>query len=222
LSNSFAAAPCADPLRRVQIPEVGTPSGSRAFWVSKRLFDVVIAILGLPIVALIGVGLLVLNPVWNRGPLLYSQVRMGRDCRPFTVWKFRSMRPDREARGPEDPLETDRITPLGAWLRRTRLDETPQLANVLLGEMSLIGPRPDTLDHASRYIETVPDYESRHCLRPGLSGLAQVEMGYAEGSDMAAAKTRYDLAYIERAGWRMETTLVWRTMVVLATGFGAR
>lgn len=193
------------------------------FWPAKRCFDVVAAILGLPFLLIVSAFLLVANPFWNPGSLLYRQRRMGRDGLPITVWKFRTMLAAGEGeRGPEDPLEVHRVTPLGAWLRRTRIDETMQFLNVLKGEMSLIGPRPDLLDHATAYVERVPGYRERLVVRPGITGLAQVRMGYAEGFELTERKVHYDLAYIRKAGWAMDARVLRRTLHVLATGFGAR
>ena len=170
----------------------------------------------------VGFWLYFANTRWNPGPLFFSQKRMGREGKVFTVLKFRTMRvAPAVARGPDDPLERHRITPLGRWLRRTRVDELPQLWNVLIGQMSLIGPRPDLLEHAEAYVALVPRYNERHGVRPGISGLAQVRMGYAEGVALTARKARLDMIYIRRAGWRMEWLILRRTVIVLLTGFGA-
>ena len=127
-------------------------------------------------------------------------------------------------RGPDDPVELHRITPLGRWLRRTRrIDELPQLFTTSIrGEMSLIGPRPDLLDHAKAYVAVVPRYRERLSVRPGISGLAQVRMGYAEGIGLTARKARLDQVYIRKAGWRLEMLILRRTFLVMASGFGAR
>ncbi len=193
------------------------------FWASKRLFDIVVSFFGLPIVAGIGVMLLLANPLRNPGPLIFRQTRMGRNGEAITVWKFRTMMVAGEgARGPDDPVESHRVTPLGRWLRRTRIDELPQLYNVLRGEMSVIGPRPDLLDHARTYVRIVPRYRRRLSVRPGISGLAQVRMGYAEGIGLTARKARLDQVYIRNAGWRLELLILRRTFMVMASGFGAR
>ncbi len=189
----------------------------------KRGFDVVVALLALPAVIMIAVVLLVLNPFWNKGPLIFAQTRMGWRCRPFQALKFRTMTAAPEiSRGPNDPLETDRITKLGVFLRRTRLDEFPQFINVLRGEMSVIGPRPDYWEHATHYSDTITGYRRRHAMRPGITGLAQVDNGYAEGMDATAVKTRRDLDYIDRASFGTDLRIFWRTMKVMFTGFGAR
>lgn len=207
-------------------PDFSTPDrrgGGALFWRAKRVFDLVAVIALAPMIGVIALALLAANPVANRGPLFFTQTRMGRGCRPITVWKFRTMLPaPAVTRGHDDPVETDRITRLGGFLRRTRLDELPQFWNVFCGEMSLIGPRPDFYEHAKVFAATVPGYRARHAVRPGISGLAQVRMGYAEGAEQTRIKTRTDLAYIRSAGWRVEAYILRRTLKVMATGFGAR
>ena len=199
------------------------PRPRSGFHVFKRGFDIVAALICLPIVALISLALLVINPIWNRGPLIFAQTRMGQDCRPFTAYKFRTMHcAESIERGPNDPVETDRITRLGAFLRRSRVDELPQFFNVLIGQMSVIGPRPDFWDHAVHYVETVPGYRLRHAMRPGITGLAQVDNGYAEGVDATVTKTHHDLRYIQAAGLATDWYVLWRTVVVVLTGSGAR
>ena len=194
-----------------------------SFLAAKRLCDIGSALLALPFVLTIGLVLSVLNAIWNRGPLIYAQRRMGRDCQPFFAYKFRTMRPSTgPLRGPNDPVETDRITPLGMFLRRTRIDELPQFINVLFGEMSLIGPRPDFWEHAQHYAETIPGYRQRHRVRPGITGLAQVDNGYAQGVDETVVKTRHDLRYIETASFSTDFYVLRKTVVVVLTGFGAR
>lgn len=193
------------------------------FLVLKRGFDILVALSAMPVVLLLSALLLVLNPIGNAGPLFFLQTRMGRGCRRFTALKFRTMRPIGQiVRGPDDPLEHERITPLGRFLRVTRLDELPQFVNVLNGDMSVIGPRPDYWDHAIHYVESIPGYRERHRVRPGITGLAQVDAGYAEGVSATVVKTRHDLRYIRRLGARMELYVLWRTLYVVLTGFGAR
>ena len=199
------------------------PAPDAVFLAAKRGFDIAGSVAGLPLVALLALVLLALNPRRNPGPLIFRQRRMGRGGRPFTALKFRTMTCGADAaRGPDDALDSARITPLGQWLRRSRLDETPQFVNVLRGEMSLVGPRPDIYEHALEYCRTVPGYRARHAVRPGISGLAQVRMGYAEGADMTRAKTRKDHVYLRRMGWRMEVHVILRTLFVMRTGFGAK
>lgn len=214
--------PLLDPSRRQ--PRLPVPT--RAFEISKRVFDVAASLSALPVVLLVGVVLLLINPIWNRGPLVFAQKRMGKGCKPFVAYKFRTMVPcDGRAgrlRGPFDPVEANRITRLGAFLRRTRIDEFPQFFNVITGDMSVIGPRPDQWDHARHFVVAVPGYRDRHRVRPGITGLAQIAKGYAEGEDATLAKTRADLAYIRKLSWRSELRIILGTIRVMCTGFGAR
>lgn len=193
----------------------------RGYLVFKRVFDILLSLVLLPVLVIVAVLLLIVNPGLNPGPLFYRQERMGRDCRPFRPWKFRSMVGTREIRrGPYDPPEDHRITRLGMFLRRTRLDELPQIINVLTGEMSLIGPRPDYLPHAQAYLHEVPGYRERHVMRPGISGLAQITVGYAATADGVRAKTDADLWYIHHASAWLDLRIAWRTCVTVLRGMG--
>ena len=118
-------------------------------------------------------------------------------------------------RSAEDPLEHDRITPLGHLLRRSRIDELPQVVNVLRGEMSLIGPRPDYFHHARRYMRSVPGYRRRHDVRPGISGLAQTDLGYVDCSEGTRRKVALDLRYVEEMSLRLDLYVFWRTLVTV-------
>lgn len=147
---------------------------------------------------------------------------MGLGCKPFKAIKFRSMRVAAKAgRSANDPLELDRITPLGRILRKSRFDELPQVLNVLRGDMSLIGPRPDYIHHARRYIRTIPGYRERHLVRPGISGLAQTEYGYVQGDEATRCKVRYDLFYIRNASVALELWIFWRTIRVVSNRQGS-
>lgn len=191
--------------------------------VSKRTFDLVFStIVLLPATLIVAIVLLVLNPFINKGPLIHVQKRMGRDCKPFRAYKFRSMfvQP-RGMRGPDDPIEVERITPLGNLLRRSRFDELPQIWNVYCGEMSLIGPRPDYFRHACHYVRVIPGYRARYAVRPGISGLAQIKHGYAAGLYATRLKTSADLIYIRHASLRLDLWICWRTMVTVFRMRGA-
>jgi lipopolysaccharide/colanic/teichoic acid biosynthesis glycosyltransferase len=191
-----------------------------SFLWAKRVFDVFVSLALLPVLFVAGFALLVLNPFYNRGSLLFIQTRMGQDCKPFRAIKFRSMvEVDAVARRADDPLEHDRITPLGMLLRKSRLDELPQILNVLVGQMSLIGPRPDFYDHAIVYLDVVPGYRERHAMKPGISGLAQTELGYIEGLAATERKAAVDIYYIRNASLRLDLWVFWRTLcVVLGRG----
>ncbi len=205
--------------------EVSGPSiigGSRFFWFCKRAFDIVVSLVLLIILIPAAGLLLILNPFFNRGPLFFVQERMGRGCLPFKAIKFRSMTHVGEIlRGHEDPIEIDRITPLGQLMRKCRIDELPQIINVLKGDMSLIGPRPDYFEHAKAFQATVPGYTERHVIRPGISGLAQVEVGYVEGCEGTRKKVAADLRYIRNAGFRTEIAIFWKTILTVIGFRGA-
>ncbi|TNC71550.1 sugar transferase [Rubellimicrobium roseum] len=165
---------------------------------------------------IVGLMLLMLNPLFNRGRLFFVQTRMGAECQPFRAWKFRSMRPAPSIeRGAFDALDSHRITPLGHLLRKTRLDELPQVINVLKGEMSLIGPRPDFFDHAQVYVRQIPGYRERHAVRPGISGYAQTEVGYVDGLEGLRAKVAADLHYARHASFGFDMWIAWRTLCVV-------
>ena len=193
------------------------------FAITKHSFDIACALVSIPIILFIATALLVLNPSLNPGRLFYCQQRMGKYGRPFKMVKFRTMvsgTPNQ--RGHDCKLEENRITTLGSFLRRYRIDELPNMFNVLMRQMSVIGPRPDAWHHAVEYKKIIPHYNDRHRVRPGITGLAQVEMGYAEGTEQTRIKAHYDSLYIEAYGFRQEARIIAKTFRVLTTGFGAR
>ncbi|MBY4893388.1 sugar transferase [Rhodobacteraceae bacterium N5(2021)] len=197
--------------------EVG---GSQGYWRLRSVVDIAGALLLLPTVACLALILMVLNPMFNPGPLLYRQRRMGKGCTPFLAIKFRTMTCGVQERGANDPVEVDRITPLGGILRRMGLDELPQAINVLRREMSLIGPRPDCVHHAEEFLAAIPEYRRRFAIRPGMSGLSQIKLGYAVGLEATRAKALTDIDYIDRAGLALDLWIAWRTLVTVATGRG--
>ena len=202
--------------------QAGNTAQTVGFRIAKRAFDIVMSLLLLPTLVVLAIVILILNPFYNKGSLFYVQPRMGRHCKPFKAIKFRTMRAvPKVCRGADAPLETDRITPLGGFMRKSRIDELPQIINVLLGQMSLIGPRPDYFDHAVEYLEKIPGYRERHAVRPGISGLAQTELGYVEGMDATRRKVQADLYYISHMSFGLELWVFWRTLSVVARRGGA-
>lgn len=163
-------------------------SRQRPFEAIKRGGDILLAFTFLPVLAMFAVVLIVLNPFLNSGPLFFVQRRMGQGCMPFQMLKFRSIQ-----------AETGQITLFGKLLRKSRIDELPQAINVLRGEMSFVGPRPDAWDEAVEFARRFPGYRARHSVRPGISGLAQVRHGYIEGEDRLHLKIASDLEYIHTA-----------------------
>ena len=188
---------------------------------AKRVFDIGFSLGLLPVLLALVPVLWLANRRRNPGPLFFLQTRMGRHCRPFTLVKFRTMVPAGAAvRGFDDPLEVDRITPLGAFLRKTRIDELPQILNILHGEMSVIGPRPDVWEHATVYCRIVPGYRERHQVRPGITGLAQTRIGYADGLNATRRKAFADNIYIRNMGFGLELLILRQTVGTVLSGFG--
>ena len=135
--------------------------------------------------------------------------------------KFRTMTPIKEiTRQFDDPIEIKRITPLGRILRKSRIDELPQILNVLKGEMSLIGPRPDYYSHAVKYLQDVKGYRDRHSIRPGISGLSQISLGYVEGLKATSEKASIDNYYIKNIGYMSELKIILNTFLVILMGAG--
>jgi Undecaprenyl-phosphate glucose phosphotransferase len=179
----------------------------------KRGIDLALALAGLvillPLLPLIALAI----KLSNRGPVLYSQERMGLDGRPFRMWKFRSMRVDAEEQtGAVWARENDpRRTAIGAFLRRWSIDELPQLWNVLKGEMSLVGPRPERPEFVAEFKEKFPQYMMRHRVRSGMTGWAQVH-GW-RGNTSLAKRIEYDLFYIENWSLALDVRILWMTLV---------
>jgi lipopolysaccharide/colanic/teichoic acid biosynthesis glycosyltransferase len=160
------------------------------------------------------------------GPAIFRQERMGYRGRSFTIYKFRSMRaaPDRGEELGADMTKSDdeRITPIGRFIRKTRIDELPQLINILRGEMSWIGPRPETLRLSRWYEDQIPFYRYRHIVRPGITGWAQVKQGHVTSVTDVNDKLEYDFFYVKRFSIWLDLLIVAHTVRVMLTGFGAR
>ena len=194
---------------------------NKLFWISKRLFDVIISVLLLPLLFIISIFLLFLNPLYNSGRLVFIQERMGKNCKAFFAIKFRTMSPIEEiTRKYDEPIELDRITPLGRILRRMRIDELPQILNVLRGDMSLIGPRPDYYVHALEYLKNVEGYSDRYTIRPGITGLSQVRLGYVENLETITKKVSIDNYYIKNVGYIIDLKIIFSTILVILRGIG--
>lgn len=189
----------------------------------KRTFDVVFSATGLLLSAPIWLLIAAAVKVYDGGPVLLAQARVGRGGRVFRAWKFRSMIPDAERHTgavqatPDDP----RITPVGRWLRRRALDELPQLWNIFVGDMSVVGPRPlrpeetDTTAAGPVLLSAIPGYEERHRIRPGLTGLAQVS---APRDATRPEKFALDCEYVRRASLLLDLKLVARSVWISCRG----
>ncbi|MGC3874652.1 exopolysaccharide biosynthesis polyprenyl glycosylphosphotransferase [Halomonas sp. GXIMD04776] len=188
----------------------------------KRIVDFFGALLLLPLLAPVMLVCAVAIKLDSLGPALFIQPRMGYRGIPFKVYKFRSMYCDQEGLGFTEGEDDPRITRVGRIIRKYRLDELPQLLNVLKGEMSFIGPRPESMELSSWYEKDVPFFSYRHIVRPGISGWAQVEQGYAAEVDGMTAKLQYDFYYIKHFSLWLDVLIVFKTIKTIFTGFGAR
>ncbi|MDU8946167.1 sugar transferase [Ovoidimarina sediminis] len=193
------------------------------FRIFKRFCDVTFALGMLPTVGVISLILLILNPFFNPGPLFFRQERMGLGGERFRVWKFRTMlcSPD-GVRAHDAPLEHDRVTKLGRLMRRSRIDELPNIFNILAGDMCLVGPRPDAWEHAVEYLYTIPYYSDRFRVRPGITGLAQVRGGYADTNRAIERKARFDRYYVRKSCGRLDLHILLVTALIVFTGHGAK
>jgi exopolysaccharide biosynthesis polyprenyl glycosylphosphotransferase len=188
-----------------------------AFSAIKRLLDLVWGLCGLAILFLALPFVAIANAIWSPGPLFYRQVRVGQGGKCFDLYKLRSMIPAaEEGCGAVWACQGDnRITPVGKLLRRSRLDELPQFWNVLKGDMSLVGPRPERPEFLEQLAEQVPFYQARHAVRPGITGWAQVRYRYGSSVDDARIKLEYDLYYIKRQSAFLELAILLKTVPVM-------
>ena len=194
---------------------------NKSFWINKRIFDIIVSLLLLPLLFLIGIILLVFNYFFNPGKLFFIQERMGRNCKVFYVIKFRTMSYIKEiTRRYDDPVEVNRITPLGGILRKMRIDELPQILNVLKGDMSLIGPRPDYYRHALEYLKHVDGYRERNAIRPGITGLSQIKFGYVDNLEATSKKVSIDNYYIQNISYATEFKIIINTILIIIRGLG--
>ena len=199
------------------------PDVWRVYAPVKRLLDVLLVIVTLPITAPIMLLTALVVRLDSPGAVLFSQERVGQADEPFTIYKFRTMRADAESRGQQFASVNDqRITRVGRFLRKARIDELPQLFNVLRGDMSLIGPRPEQRAFTDSLQAQLPLYAYRHLVKPGLSGWAQVNQGYAAGVDETREKISYDLYYVKHLSPWLDLLIVGKTIRTILTGFGAR
>jgi sugar transferase (PEP-CTERM system associated) len=190
----------------------------------QRLSNMTVAligiILGLPIMVLTALAVRISSP----GPVLYRQVRVGLDDVNFTVYKFRSMRVDAEAGTGAVWAQKDdpRVTRVGRIIRQIRFDELPQLFNVLKGEMSIVGPRPERPEFVRALSEQIPYYRQRHCVRPGITGWAQVNYKYGDTLEDTIAKLEYDLYYIKNMSMALDTYIIFHTVKAMLLSRGAQ
>lgn len=187
----------------------------------KRMLDILASIIGLiigiPLIAIFGL----LVKMEDRGPIFYKQERLGKNLKVFYIYKIRSMRVDAEKIGGAQWAQKDdpRITKTGKFIRKTRIDEIPQLFNILKGDMSLIGPRPERPELTYKFEKEIPGFIKRLTVKPGLTGLAQVNGGYEITPN---EKLKWDLIYIKNRNIIMDMKIILKTVRVVFTGDGAR
>lgn len=188
----------------------------------KYVFDLLIILLTLPLILPLVLLTALLIRLESPGPAIFTQERIGQGNRPFRIYKFRSMI-ESDARSARFASENDsRVTRVGQVIRKLRIDEVPQFINVLKGEMSLIGPRPEQRAFVERFDQEIPFYSYRHVVRPGITGWAQVMQGYAASADATRLKIELDFYYIKHCSLALDVLIVFRTIQTVLTGFGAR
>lgn len=195
-------------------------------WFGKRAFDIAVVLLLLPLALplMLMISIVILIESKGQGPIIYRQARITRNGKTFQIYKFRSMVPDAEGEGvvrwasENDP----RITRTGAFLRKGRLDELPQLFNILMGDMSFVGPRPERPEFVEQLAEAIPLYSERHRVKPGLTGWAQIHYPYGASEEDARQKLQYDLYYVKNYSMLLDLLILLQTAEVVMLGKGAQ
>ncbi len=209
------------PLNGLTPNEFGALLPSRQYLVLRRLVELFLTVFVLPVILPILAVVAVLVRLDSSGPIFFTQVRVGRRGRIFRMIKFRTMY--HGATGPSFTATRDpRVTRFGQFLRRSRLDELPQVFNILKGDMSWVGPRPEALDLDQKYVRDIPHFALRGIVRPGVTGWAQINQGYAHDPDEMRSKLEYDLYYMKHCSLWLDLVIVLRTFAVVLAGTGAR
>ncbi len=220
---------------RVQIDHLsenvlGSLIPSNSYHGVKRAADLIGAIIALPLLAPVFLIAVIAIKLDSPGPVFFRQDRVGFRAKRFKVLKFRTMRPadsaaddrSRDVRAAMTTTDDERITRPGKWLRRTRIDELPQVWNILCGDMSWIGPRPEALPLSEWYGSKIPFYAYRHIVRPGISGWAQVNQGHVTELEDIHTKLQYDFFYVKHFSYWIDVIIIVRTIAVVFNGFGAK
>lgn len=211
------------PLEYIDPDLLGTRASSSIYKGVKRIVELLIATIFFVPAAVIGLIIAISIKVDSKGPVFFIQERVGQNGRPFKLIKFRTMHNNSELDGPQFAKENDsRVTKVGKVLRKTRLDELPQIINVIRGDMSFVGPRPEQIPFARQFEEKIPYYNLRYYLKPGLTGWAQINRGYTSGLDDTKEKLEYDLFYLRYESPWLDLLILFKTMKIVLTGFGAR
>lgn len=210
-------------IRHLYENDLGSLLPSPAYVVVKRILDIILILITLPI----SIPLMLLTALAikleSKGNVLFIQNRIGQGGREFKIYKFRSMSMNSEQDGAKLAQVGDaRVTRVGKFIRKTRLDELPQFFNILRGDMSLIGPRPEQKVFVEQFNQSIPFYNYRHIVKPGLSGWAQVTQGYAGDANETQIKLEHDFYYIKHFSLSLDILIIFKTIKTIATGFGAR
>lgn len=189
----------------------------------KRVLDIFGSVFGLAVFSVVSLLISIAIKLESKGPVLYRQKRVGEDGKIFHLLKFRSMRADAETNGPVWAQENDdRVTRVGRVIRKLRLDEIPQMCNVLKGEMSFVGPRPERPFFVDQLKNEIPFYSERHVVKPGITGWAQISYHYGASREDAQEKLKYDLYYIKHMSLLFDLMIVLQTVKIVLLGKGSR
>ena len=210
-------------IRQLYENDLGSLLPPAGYMLVKRLLDILCVLAALPFALPLMLITAIAIRLESAGSVLFVQNRVGQGGREFKIYKFRSMRTDSEQNGAQLAQVGDsRITRVGSFIRKTRLDELPQFFNILKGDMSLIGPRPEQKVFVEQFEKSIPFYQYRHIVKPGLSGWAQVTQGYAGNTDETQVKIEHDFYYIKHFSFSLDVLIIFKTVKIILTGFGAR
>lgn len=200
--------------------ESQTPNNNKLYLIAKRIFDFTLAFLALTLLSLLMLIIALLIKTTSIGPVFFRQERLGKNGKKFMMYKFRTMHINAEADGPQWAKPNDeRCTKIGKFLRKSRLDELPQFINIIKGDMSFVGPRPERLCFYQEFETYIHGFSNRLAVTPGLTGLAQVNGGYDLKPE---EKIIYDMEYIKNQSLRLDIKLIFSTIAVVLTSHGAR
>lgn len=210
-------------IRHMYENDLGSLLPSPAYMLTKRCLETLLIVLLLPILLPLMLLVALLIKLDDGGRVFYNQERVGYRGKPFVMYKFRSMTDCAELNQQQETVDGDiRLTRVGRFIRKRRIDELPQIFNVLKGEMSLIGPRAEYKKFADELEKQVPFYQYRHIVKPGISGWAQVMQGHVIGAAQTQIKIEYDFYYIKYFSFWLDTLIACKTIKIVLTGFGAR
>ena len=188
---------------------------------TKRFLDIVLSLTALALLSPALLFIAIRTLFSSKGAIIYAQERVGQHGVPFIIYKFRSMYPDAEKNGPALSFEGDtRITPWGKTMRKWKLDELPQLWNILIGNMSLVGPRPERKYYIDQLLQVAPQYSELLKVKPGLTSLGMVQFGYASNVPEMAARMQYDLEYLKRLSLGLDVRIMLQTLRTILSGKG--